>query len=597
MRIQQRLNNEKSKDSVNKDVLLNLNISGKNKLLPTNEINRIVNLADRFNTERQRCSFYRLIGTINPLVSNPLFNLTNSILLDKNTIAGFNKIEFLDKTLPKNNSIMDSNDLYFNESITNNLKEKDGWFGYYEPNKNIKGVCGFNDMEPKRSRFSFLPDNNPLIKTSENTPVKNWEIVITYPKSADRAHPMVNGGLLIIETKTVTVSTKEMTAFGIACNHNLTIGDTVKITGTSGYNGIHEVVSVGLDNGDYKNYYFTINAPNTGAISNSSRFKKIVNESESEYYFRKFSKIKTRLSEYMESDDYESYQLGFSQNIFNDQIVQYVLNEDIDVNGLTDNLGRPISEIYVTTIKTSSNGLFTNVSSGIETPFLERLNDSGFHEYLQSVPVINKIHNGGSIPFKSHTPFENNVMIDNNNGFTNNNEFYGDLVEYNETLLDETILAVISHRFNTINRESSSPITYLKNKLFNTNEQINLGPRQEGYFYQPHHKIKIREFSNYIEEGDSDTDGIPLYAKEMDDGRILWRDLLDIGFNETDSQSIDYPFLNGVHYLYNSQTFALTRQDQFGLWKLYYSKFPADPTGDRITDRFSINTESTADEC
>jgi hypothetical protein len=299
----------------------------------------------------------------------------------------------------------------------------------------------------------------------------------------------------------------------------------------------------------------------------------------------------------METDDYETYQAGFSQNIFSDQIIQYVLNEDINVNGLTDNLGRPISEIYVTTIKTSSNGLFTNVSSGIETPFLDRLNDSGLYEYLQSVPVINKIHNGGSSPFKSHTPFENNVKIDNNNGFTNNNEFYGDLVEYNETVLNETILAVISHRFNTINRETSSPITYLKNKLSNTNEQINLGPRQEGYFYEPHYQIKIREFSNYIEEGDSDTVGVPLYAKEMDDGRILWRDLLDIGFNETDTKSIDYPFLNGVHYLYNNQSFLLRRQDQFGLWGLYYSKFPADPTGDRITDRFLVNTESTVDEC
>lgn len=597
MRIQQKLNNEKSKDSVNKDVLLNLNISGKNKLLPTNEINRIVNLADRFDVERQRCGFYRLIGTINPLISNPLFNLTNSILLDKNTMSGFNKFEFLDKTYPKNNTITDTNDLYFNESINKNLKEKDGWFGYYEPNKNLKGVCGFNDMEPKRSRFSFIPDNDPLIKTLADVPVKNWEIVVTYPKSVDRSHPMVNGGLLIIETKTVTVSTKEMTAFGIACNHNLSIGDTVKITGTIGYNGTHEVVSVGLDNGDYQNYYFTINAPNTGSISNSSRFKKIVNELESEYYFRKFSKIKTRLSEYMETDDYETYQAGFSQNIFSDQIIQYVLNEDINVNGLTDNLGRPISEIYVTTIKTSSNGLFTNVSSGIETPFLDRLNDSGLYEYLQSVPVINKIHNGGSSPFKSHTPFENNVKIDNNNGFTNNNEFYGDLVEYNETVLNETILAVISHRFNTINRETSSPITYLKNKLSNTNEQINLGPRQEGYFYEPHYQIKIREFSNYIEEGDSDTVGVPLYAKEMDDGRILWRDLLDIGFNETDTKSIDYPFLNGVHYLYNNQSFLLRRQDQFGLWGLYYSKFPADPTGDRITDRFLVNTESTVDEC
>jgi hypothetical protein len=38
---------------------------------------------------------------------------------------------------------------------------------------------------------------------------------------------MVKGGLLIIDIKSVSVSTRTMVALGMACKHNLNIGDTV----------------------------------------------------------------------------------------------------------------------------------------------------------------------------------------------------------------------------------------------------------------------------------------------------------------------------------------------------------------------------------
>jgi hypothetical protein len=76
----------------------------------------------------------------------------------------------------------------------------------------------------------------------------------------------------------------------------------------------------------------------------------------------------------------------------------------------------------------------------------------------------------------------------------------------------------------------------------------------------------------------------------MGDGRYLWRDLLDIGFNQSDEKPLNYPFLNGSHYMYQNHCFHLRRQDQFALWNLYYGKFPADPVGERITDKFTVNT-------
>src|SRR5215831_3277292 len=94
-RIQKRLNVERSKNSVNTDAFLKLNLDQTNYLIPTNEIDKIVNLADQFNTERQNCSFYRIIGTINPLVSNPLFNLSNTMFRNSSTWGAFNDPDFL----------------------------------------------------------------------------------------------------------------------------------------------------------------------------------------------------------------------------------------------------------------------------------------------------------------------------------------------------------------------------------------------------------------------------------------------------------------------------------------------------------------------
>ena len=115
-------------------------------------------------------------------------------------------------------------------------------------------------MEPKRQRFSFLLDTNPF-HNPNSEPIKNWDLTITYPASIDNQHSLINGGLLIIDAVPVLVGGRNMTAFAMPCLHNLVIGDSVKITGTNGYDGDHIVVRTGLDNGDLKDYYFVVDLP------------------------------------------------------------------------------------------------------------------------------------------------------------------------------------------------------------------------------------------------------------------------------------------------------------------------------------------------
>jgi hypothetical protein len=588
-RIQNRLGVEKSKSSVNTDTYLNINLDGEQRILPPDIINQIVNVGERFNTERQKSPFYRILGTINPTISNPLFNLNDSLFLDKFTWSGFNYEDPITHDFRFNNSI-------YSNVVNKYLKEKDGWFGYFDPDVSKSGLCNYFDMEPKRERFSFIPDIAPYNGTNMS-PVKNWELTITYPASVDSGHTIVNNGLLIIDATPVVVATRTMTAFGMPCLHNLNVGDIVRISGTTGYNGDHVVVRTGLDNGDLKSYYFVLDLPPTGTITPISRMKRMFGGVESTYYFRKFRKIQTRNTSVIEQDDYETYNLAFSENYYYDNINQFVFNEDINVSGLTDNLGRPLSQLYLTIIKTDSHGVFTNVSSGIETPYIPILNTSSTATHLLAVPAINKIHNGGLLPFTSHTPLETNVTFTNGNA-----DFYGDLVDYNPNQLTETVLADVSHRFNTVNRQSSPNMTYVVNLGTNapnltpaTTATVSLGPRQEGYFYKAHHLIRIREFSTYVEQGNQYTEGIPNYAVNLGDGTYLWRDLLEIGFNESNAKALNYPFLNGCHYMYDNYCFTVRRQDPFDNWDLYYSKYPADPIGERMTTKF--NSNSTEDVC
>ena len=587
-----RLNSQTSKSNVNVDEYMKIGIMSDTKILPPDALDRIVNAREVFNNERQASPYYRILGTLNPLISNPLFNLADSAYQDAYTWKDFNYSD--------SNGIFKFDTPVYPVNVNNNLKEKDGWFGYFDPNIEASGLCNFFDMEPKRQRMSFVPDNTPYHSNFGNL-TYNWELTITYPASVDSGHTMVNGGLSIVDVQEATVATRQMTSFGVPCMHNLSIGDTVLITGTTGYDGQYLVQRVGLDNGDYQDSYFVIDVPfipNT--INGTSRMIKYINDVPCSYYFRKFRRINVNGNRVISSGDSETYKLAFSENIYVDSLVQFAFNEDINVSGLTDNLGRPLSELYLTIIKTDSNGLFTNVSSGIETPFIPALNTSinPTYSYLQNIPVINKIHNGGTgstaSPFPSHFALENDVM----SVYNYNNDFYGDLVEYNTVQLNETILADIYHRFNTYNRQSSPNLTYIvvsantnpNNLVPAVSATISLGPRQEGYYYKAHNLIKIRNFSNFFDTGDANTVDIPSYAFQSPDGTYLWRTLLDIGFNETNVAPLDYPFLNGCHYMYDNYCFLLKRQDPFDLWNLYYSTYPADPIGESITSQFNTFT-------
>jgi hypothetical protein len=591
-RLRYRLRRTESQTAVDTDTFIKLNLEGSTRLLPKNDINTVVSSTEVFNNERQSTTKYRILGTIKPIISNVLFNLTG-----ENSWETFNQIRFtqdpIDVINYKNNPSATPT-LTFAQSYKKHLKEKDGWFGYYDPNYLTTGQCTYNFMEPVKERF-----------TLKDTKKRRWEMTITYPFSADTTHYMVNGGLKIIDTFVTNVGGRNRIGFSTPVRHNLNQRSLVYIQGITGLlDGNYRVIRTGSDNGDNKEYVFSIAQDfNNQLITANSRMQRVLggvlNGFRSNYYFRLFKKITTVNSNInngiIESDDYEVYQTAFAQTVFNDEVCQFVFNEDIDVGKVVDNLGRPLSEIFLTIIKNrdfnNSNNefFFTPIQAGVECGFVNGiLNDD-------NIPDIRRMRDSqqsaiGNQYKSSPIPLTSGITI-------NDTYYYGDVVEFNDFEQIENVLGVVAHRFNTTNRIGEgrkSPKLFIK------------GPRHEGYMYYPHHKMQIRQFSNYVESGNANTIGIPDYATDLGDGRWLWRDLLDIGINDGQEITLNYPFLNGSHYIYQNYCFPVRRQDPYGLYDLLYFGLepdennqptqvePYDIIGSGIPDNFNINESENA---
>jgi len=123
-RTKQRLSSQNSKQSVNTDTYLSINLEGKQRLLPNNNINYVLNAAEQFNKERQECTFYKILGTINSTVSNCLFNLTDPSANDEFTYGAFNTLTFLSRSYPQDLDLNDDEDLTYSKSIDYYLKGK-----------------------------------------------------------------------------------------------------------------------------------------------------------------------------------------------------------------------------------------------------------------------------------------------------------------------------------------------------------------------------------------------------------------------------------------------------------------------------------------
>lgn len=242
--------------------------------------------------------------------------------------------------------------------------------------------------------------------------------------------------------------------------------------------------------------------------------------------------------------------LAFAKNAYGDDISQIVFTDDISLDGLTDNLGRPLTDIYLTIVKNNAgyrewygkNGVDRdNGSNIIEFSHVFGKNSCAFelcpltvgNQGHQNIIQTNNIDNN----FSSQGLDVNEINVDrpiildndeiefnkvhqgnNTNEYQGDTSFYGDLCLYSPSSIAEVVIDDIWFRFNTAQRELNNKddvyrqINYLAYDEIVSDDYDSVGfkstvqsnPRaiisKEGYRYKPHYKIPIKTFSSQLQE-------------------------------------------------------------------------------------------------
>lgn len=445
---------------------------------------------------------------------------------------------------------------------------------------NNRDIGTFIDMYPDRSLYSILPKYNKHRDRYEN----NWEFCLTYPFENFYDNKLVtehgyNGieGILKLDgtlqigtapnTKIITLRTfvehglnpsdKFKLAYFIEdSNGNLKhSGETVNectVIGTGGnsyekkqyikfrVNDIQNLVTQIYENveklkpnaditaieEELGNGTFAVDRDYFTNNNVKFRFCKIVGDSKSKYYIRKFKILRKGDGK---KYNYTLNKLAFAENVYEDRIGEIIFDDIIDVTGVKNNLGLPLHEIFISVFKTNHgykewygstfkgndpsvefSHCFGELTSGFDMPSDDECLDYNVHR-LHNITISNPKTIG--IPL-SGVALEHDLCLKNDN-----DSFCGDIVEFNEYTLKETVLEDVYYRFNTAQRETSNKIyskleyheimsddydfNYkefigTKNIAINDNATpmynapVNLNP--EGYYYKAHYRVPLKEY-------------------------------------------------------------------------------------------------------
>jgi hypothetical protein len=315
-------------------------------------------------------------------------------------------------------------------------------------------------------------------------------------------------------------------------------------------------------------HYYIVNGDYVNFDDKAQRisYKKVVNDIECDYYIRIFSRLPNfKYASGDTSNEYQIYRnnaemidtyqdreyefenhisrLAFAKNIYSDGIGELVFTDDIDISNIKDNLGRPITDLYITFIKNNMgykewygfdypnwsedkisgdtveySHCFGKITCGIETSIESK--------YEKSISSIYKIHNlnadpcfgylvGGYInpSARTYNDGDNVVQIpDEEIWYNTDKHFYGDLCYYDGYNAVERPIQQIMQRFNTAQRETDNTPSgdYFKTYCYDEiayddydTSQVYSGRTalvegvnafKEGYYYAPHYKIPIKTF-------------------------------------------------------------------------------------------------------
>ena len=502
----------------------------------------LLNLAQRFDDERQQSNRIRVSGKITNIINNSISGRTN-----------YNPFK---------------NELYYldpESSVINNV-----WQGYPQYKEftfvREQGISGHTTFVPK-SASSY-----------------NWSVYLSYPYSSDTTQrisytnsrfnvavpeSVVSDGIpFVIQQR--NVNGKPLITFYCAMNHNLSVGEYVQLNFSVNGKDKFAVFSLGDDyhNSEFRVFsIYDVGYNSTNFLSDSTgTFKRIIDlknsgETTSKYYVR-LHKILT------DADDLDLVKGGFENTSFTtrrkleysgltpnkverisykqgNQVFTYSFDKDIDITGLVDNNLKPLTNLFVTILNKGYMGWFNK-------PYNPSTNNSaidiGWEFNFDSVNEDtwwshDSLKNKDNIPVDSYTIGSNTFYY--NKDLKIGDVIKGDICEWNDYEQKETVLSPINHKY------SFNPL------LFQDNSSLTL---PSGYCYKPHYDVPIKMFSDYVETGNkNEVDGIPTYSfYSQNDREWRWRDLYPYGYIDSDGIGVDSPFINNSHYPFRQILFLQT---------------------------------------
>lgn len=525
----------KSAPFVDQEITLSLN--QQSQQLTEYDRSQSINLAQVYDNERQASTIFRPTYKINYLYGNT-YTGTTAYLPFRNNLY------YVDPINSMGTNIWRGFPQYYE-------------FDFYRPDVmdqhiQYRAISAYTYNWTYYLSYPFENDYTKQMSYVLNNTNFNWVASDGIPFSINKSTQ--NGGNII--------------SFQCIAPHGLSVGEYVELSFK--YNNIElfQVDSLGNDQVGSDEYVFNIyNVGYTGTTFANNRtgtFKRVINpqnitETKSKYYVRRH-KIITNVR------DCIMVKNGFEKNVFSEEkklefssitpnlltrvsqktssnSYNVTVNYDLDFDGIIDNQMRPISELFLTVINRGYTGYFNKPNNGIGLK-------QGWEFNLTSPSNFwwddNNTNSNTNIGTSSYT-LTNGVTkkFYYNLDLMSGDTIDGDYCEWNDY---EQIERVVSPYYQKLKYNQN---VFSTSTLGDTNAP--------GYYYQPHHSMTLRVFSDYVETGDVNfIQGIPNWAfYSNSDQQFRWREIYTYGFKDNLGRGVDYPFLNSAQYPFQTVEFRL----------------------------------------
>jgi hypothetical protein len=554
--------------SINEDQTIRVGLEETENLLREGDRTIILNNAELFNKERNESTNYKIHGKLK--------------MVFRNLYSGSSEYNPLLKRL-----------YLVGDGSNNNF---DGFLPYQEFAFLRKDVFRqVNTIQTVSSLTTYTPvitysgETEHVTITSIDAPYHNWNVYLSYVYGQDSTYPMkytLSGGTSFSFTAGDGIpfrveSLPNSYKFTSPVEHGMSSGEFITLSGGSFNNTVDvtgrtfSIISVGDSIYNSEKYVLEISKselPSGTTLSTVVFGKRCLDRnnitgSTSSYYVHKHKTLTER-------EDYILDKIGFESSIWenerklllensagtSDVLVErnmmesliYDFKEPFILTGLTNNLGYLPTELYVTVILANRNGYFEYPPkvgwkfNFHDTWVDEHFNGTGSTETSITTSGFSRTISATTYNFVSGTDLPLNTVL------------HGAFVEYNRSELQERIISEGYHRF-------SNPLFVFDYGQTGTTSTFSGGSitNMYGLFYQPHHRVKLRQLSPYIETSKTNqVYGLPQNAKYFEDEALWkWRDLYDHGFIDPEGFGTNYPFINNIHYVKSDINFYLRNEN------------------------------------